>query len=367
MHQTKRCLYAICLLSVGSAQTRQQTKSIATGPTSPTHVSSATLPPMQIEPVILSRVALDDKIVTLQLIPRIATSIRLPEPVNSVVLGDPVNFEAEHSDHEPDLVTVKPVGSTAAQTNLLITTTTGHQANLLLISPGGDVSGTRHVDVLLKYGKPVTGSFLIDEAPLVSSIVAETRKLNAGSAERTATASSSAMVPAVIHDDRGDPKEGSPGSTGGVLDRLLARQQQAPTPALYGQRQSDIETGPRVQAGVSEVLDEGNQVAVLFSVVNPSEHAIEILPPQVQLGGKLKKKWTTAEQLRVVDFRLGTLRIGPGQRTDGVALFERPAFKQSNETLFLQIADSGAVDKPALAPIGFGISSIRGGSAYGNR
>jgi hypothetical protein len=45
--------------------------------------------PKQIEPVILARAALDDKIVTLQVAPRIATSIRLPEPVNSVVVGDP--------------------------------------------------------------------------------------------------------------------------------------------------------------------------------------------------------------------------------------------------------------------------------------
>jgi hypothetical protein len=27
--------------------------------------------------------------------------------------------------------------------------------------------------------------------------------------------------------------------------------------------------------------------------------------------------------------------------------------------LFLQIAESGAVDKPALAPIGFGVSAVR--------
>jgi len=72
----------------------------------------------------------------------------------------------------------------------------------------------------------------------------------------------------------------------------------------------------------------------------------------------------TAEQLRVIDFRLSTRRLGAGQRTDGVVIFERPSFKQSSETLFLQVADSGAVDLPALAPIGFGISSFRGGSAY---
>jgi hypothetical protein len=101
--------------------------------------------------------------------------------------------------------------------------------------------------------------------------------------------------------------------------------------------------------------------------VNPANHAIEILPPQVQLGGKVKKKWTTAEQLRVIDFRLSTRRLGAGQRADGVVVFERPSFKESNETLFLQVADSGAVDLPALAPIGFGISSFQGGSAHESR
>jgi len=40
-------------------------------------------------------------------------------------------------------------------------------------------------------------------------------------------------------------------------------------------------------------------------------------------------------------------------------VFERPSFKQSNETVLLQMADSGAVDRPALAPIGFGISTLR--------
>ena len=47
------------------------------------------------------------------------------------------------------------------------------------------------------------------------------------------------------------------------------------------------------------------------------------------------------------------------ERTDGVVVFGRPSFKQSNETLFLQIAESGAVDRPALAPIGFGVSAVR--------
>jgi len=90
-----------------------------------------------------------------------------------------------------------------------------------------------------------------------------------------------------------------------------------------------------------------------------------LMPPQVQLGGKTKRtkfhraRWTTAEQLPVEDFRLSTRRLAPGERADGVILFERPPYKQSNETLFLQLAEAGAVDRPALAPIGFGVNKLR--------
>src|SRR6267378_900527 len=76
-------------------------------------------------------------------------------------------------------------------------------------------------------------------------------------------------------------------------------------------------------------------------------------------SGKLIRhtKWSTADQLPVADFRLNKRRLGPGDRADGVVLFDRPPYKQSNETLLLQVAESGAVDRPALAPIGFGIST----------
>ena len=116
---------------------------------------------------------------------------------------------------------------------------------------------------------------------------------------------------------------------------------------------------------MSEVIDGGEQVIVLFSAVNPTTHAILLMPPQVQLGGKTKRtkfhhaRWTTAEQLPVEDFRLSTRRLAPGERADGVILFERPPYKQSNETLFLKLAEAGAVDRPALAPIGFGVNKLR--------
>lgn len=320
----------------------------------------------RLDPVILNRASLDDGVVTLRLIPRVATSIRMPEPVNSVVIGDPEHFQAEHSEREPELVTVKPVSTEAAQTNLLITTTLGHQVNLLLISSGQQRAGTQTVDLLLKYGKPTGGSFLVEESPVSALLIAETQKLDVPGKlpEPVAAGTPSTSLAELIKTVAADPSGTVDEKSTAILDKLLDRQKHAALPVLYGQHPGEIEAGPRIRAGVSEVLDEGKDVVVLFSAVNPANHAIEILPPQVQLGGKLKKKWTTAEQLRVIDFRLSTRRLGAGQRADGVVVFERPSFKQSNETLFLQVADSGAVDLPALAPIGFGISSFRGGSAY---
>ena len=70
---------------------------------------------------------------------------------------------------------------------------------------------------------------------------------------------------------------------------------------------------------------------MLFSVVNVQSHAVELMPPQVQLGGKVKKGaivhhvvWSNSEQLPVEDFRMSQRRIGPGERADGVLIFQRP-------------------------------------------
>src|SRR5215471_15390936 len=131
------------LLGIASAEGQQRTVRMPVSIAKPVMASE----PARVEPVVLSRSSLDDKVVTLRVAPRIATSIRLPEPVNSVVVGDPESFQAEHSEHEPDLVTVKPVTDQPAQTNLLITTTLGHQLNLLLLSPGEPKGGSETVDV----------------------------------------------------------------------------------------------------------------------------------------------------------------------------------------------------------------------------
>lgn len=301
---------------------------------------------LDISPRTVGRTLSDGQVTVVQVAPRFATAIRMHEPVNSVVLGDPAAFSADHSEREPNIVFVKPITLKAASTNVVITTSGGHQANVLLVSRGEEESPERvGVDLLLRY-KPA-GRFLIEQSELPAAAISETAIVEGTQA--------SPLPRAVLPDDRDS----------GALDQLLDRQRKAPLPILYGTKPDISDPGKElVKTGVSEVIDQGRQVVVLFSVVNPQQHSIELMPPQVQLGGKVRtgrifrgSKWTSAEQFPISDYRMSRRRIDPGERADGVVVFNRPPFKQSNETLFLQMAETGAVDRPALAPIGFGISS----------
>lgn len=325
----------------------------------------------KVEPRITSQLEFRENVTVVEVAPRFVTAIRLPETVNSVVVGDPSAFQVEHSEHEPRLVFVKSLSTKAAESNLLISTAGGHEFSLLLASRGENSSPNPiPVDFLLKYEG--SGAFFIVPSTFPSPVIAQTvpfgrtgvlqtehRGLSAKRTDGTG-AGISVAGDAVLsaHDEP---------ASGGIdgLEGLVEEQERAPLPDLYGQHTGEqAEHGDRVRAGVSRVMDRGQQVIVLFSVVNPTTRAILLMPPQVQLGGKTisgrmirHAKWSTAEQLPVLDFRLNRRRLGPAERADGVVVFERPPYKQSNETLLLQVAESGAVDRPAFAPIGFGVST----------
>ncbi len=328
----------------------------------------------QVEPRILTKTELDGRVTVVEVAARFVTTIRLPETVNSVVVGDPSGFQVEHSEREPRLVFVKALTARPAETNLLISTTSGHQTSLLLVNRGGSATPERpKVDFLVRYER--AGGFLVEPAGFPFALVGEIVPLVTAAVDsRSATTRLSKPVAGTSSEssERGDPPgvQGAPSGSGAEangLDELLEQQKRATLPLLYGEHVSEESGGgARVRAGVSRVIDRGQQVVVLFSIVNPTEHAILLMPPQVQLGGKITSgklirhsRWSTAEQLPVLDFRLNRRRLGPGERADGVVLFERPPYKQSNETLLLQVAESGAVDRPALAPIGFGVSTSR--------
>ena len=323
-----------------------------------------------IVPQLRTKPTADSKITAIELAAHFVTAIRVPEPVNSVVVGDPALFQVEHSEHEPELVFVKALTNEHAESNLLISTARGRQISFLLVSRGDGGPNSAKVDFLLRY-QP-SGGFLVEPDAVPFALVAQTASVSKAQAAITSSAAGSAGVEAALlpvsltaANSRVEtvPTQPKPDS----LDNLLERQKQAPMPVLYGERpEGDEVKGERLKAGISEVLDGGQQVIVLFSVVNTSKHAILLMPPQIQLGGQEKsgklikhQHWSTAEQLAVIDFRMSRRRIGLGERADGVVLFERPPYERSMETLFLQMAESGAVDTPALAPIGFGVSTLR--------
>ena len=325
-------------------------------------------------PQVRARDATDGKITVVEVAAHFVTAIRLPEPVNSIALGDPALFQVEHSEHEPQLVLVKALTERNAETNLFISSIHGRQFSLLLVSRGRTTDPEK-VDFLLQY-KPAA-NFLVEPEIVPFPLVGETKAISdqprpvdmttgnsstQRSSEATAVPTASWSATAKTHSDALTTQP-----TPSSLDDLLERQKHSPLPAMYGgQIEGETIKGDRLRVGISEVIDGGQQVIVLFSVVNTSKQAILLMPPQVQLGGKAKTgrivkhdRWSTAEQLAMIDFRLSRRRLGTGNRADGVVLFERPPYKQSNEQLFLQMAESGAVDRPALAPIGFGVSSLR--------
>jgi hypothetical protein len=310
-----------------------------------------------VDPQVRTSAIADHKITIVDVVPHFVTTIRVPEPVNSVVVGDPALFQVEHSEREPELVFVKALREQSAQSNLLISTTKGRQISFLLVNHSQEASASK-ADFLFRYEAPAR--FLIEPDVAPFALVSQTTALEVQARGTTPKADS---IDALSFGY--SQKQES-------LDALLERQRRAPLPKLYGERiEIDDSRGDRLRAGVSKVIDGGQQVVVLFSVINTSKKPILLMPPQVQMSGKEKsgrlirhERWSTAEQLAVIDFRLSGRRVAPGERADGVVQFERPPYKRSTETLFLQMAESGAVDKPALVPIGFGVSTAVEASNY---
>ena len=276
------------------------------------------------------------EVTVLHLRPDFESTIHLPEEITSVVLGSPGNFKAEHSEGEPDYVYVKPIKPEPSQSNLLISTRSGQHVSLELINDGS-AGGATPVDFLLDY-KPA-------QSFLVSEVTPEPGSTNPDTSVSSARA-------AVTRPNRSAPSEGAPPS---ALELEYQQQQRINTPDWSKWENKQIETS------LGDVRQWENQVAVCYSVLNPTDHAVEIVPPQIQISGqsqqkKRKKKKganITADQLEVRDFRLSTTRLEPGARADGVVLFDRPNYKQSSEKLFLQIAQADKVDQPVLIRLPF--------------
>ncbi len=269
----------------------------------------------------VSRLTIDTGNVTiLYLRPGFVSSVRLPEEVSSVVLGDPQAFKAEHSEAEPRLVFLKPLTAKPGETNALITTKSGHEIPLHLVSnarPGGG-----DVDFLLDYERP--RSFMIP--PSESSFaIGDSRTLNS---EVTPPSTKTENATTLVH-------------------QHLVKQTRVPVSQW---------TGKQLQVAVGEVSEDRERMLVAFSVLNNSESTLEVLPPQIRLNGPLKAKrgrQVKAEPVPIDDYSMTAQRLGPGARADGVVVFERPSFKESGEQLLLEIAQAAQVDRPVVVPFSF--------------
>ncbi len=277
----------------------------------------------------IARLTLDSQIVTvLRLRPGYISSVRVPEDVSSVVLGNPGTFKAGHSDVEPRLVFLKPTTTSPSETNALITTKTGHEISLQLVS-AGNLNRGGAVDFVLEYESP--RSFFIDR-PVPSFVIADTHSLTADSAPATPTSGPSATI-----------------------NRELLRQQHEQRPKWQGKK---------LRVAVGRVTESNQQMIVAFSVLNASPRTIELLPPQIQLAGVSRGKHAKsvkADQVAVKDYATTARRLPPRARADAVVVFDRPSFKESREQMLLQVAQAEEVDRPVLVPIPF-VALVEGGS-----
>ena len=271
-----------------------------------------------------------DQVLILHVRPGYVSSVRVLEEVSSVVLGDPGTFKAEHSEAEPQLVFFKATTAKPAQTNALITTKGGREISLSLVSQGkSDHSDV--IDYVLNYERP--RSFLITAAHS-SFVVGDTKDIAVGDSAPATT-----------------PPEHSTAS-------------QEPLPLKAVRLENPHWEGKLLRVAVGETTEREQQMAVPFAVLNASARTIEVLPPQIELAGTSKDKHRKAikdEPVAMKDYWMSARRLAPGARADGVVVFERPSFKESNERLLLAVAQAEEVDRPVLAPIAF-VAPTAGGA-----
>ena|SRR5258708_140919 len=89
-----------------------------------TSVGTAQTGEGKIVPIVTSLPIEAGEVTLLHLGPGYTTSVRLPEEIRSVVVGNPAAFKAEHSEAEPRLVFLKPITSEPNESNALLSNAT---------------------------------------------------------------------------------------------------------------------------------------------------------------------------------------------------------------------------------------------------
>jgi hypothetical protein len=199
-----------------------------------------------------------------------------------------------------------------------------------LISDGATGgSSARTIDFLIEYR--ASHGFMVTSAPIVLSSEPPVHSTKSGLSDARVNSSS---------------------ENTSALDEEYAQQMRINAPSWTHW------DGKQIETSIGEIRQWNNQVAVSYSVLNPSDQPVEIVPPQIQITGrKLSKrkegKGITSDQLQIREYRLSKTRLEPGERADGVAVYDRPNFKQSTEQLFLQLAQADQVDRPILIRLPF--------------
>ena len=304
-------------------------------------------PPLSVDARIESR-PVDSSIVgEVHCKPLYISTIHLPEAVTSIAVGAPTLFTAEHVENEPKLVYVSPLTHDVAESNLLVALASGETISLKLISSGNSAA-QYDVDFVLDY-RP-DKALLAFAGPLESGIphpsLAATAPLTAPSVTSYPVRSSVRTVQPVS-----------------VIDAALAAQAELATPHwitaddLVKLDKANATATRSIAASLGRAVQVGDTMMVSYSVLNVSRDWVQVLTPQIQLGNpvqkKPSKKGILAEPVSIQDFRQNVVKLAPGERLDGVVQFSRPGFKQSRETLLLQLATADAVDHPVMIPLPF--------------
>ncbi len=124
-----------------------------------------------------------------------------------------------------------------------------------------------------------------------------------------------------------------------VIDQALKTQAGIATPDWVGgltkdaRNPDDKAAGKPLVAALGDLREKGAEMLVAYSVLNTTNHWVEVLPPQIELnspnldGGKKKskkKREILAEQVPITDYRLNARRLAPGDSADGAVQFARP-------------------------------------------
>jgi hypothetical protein len=304
-------------------------------------------PPLSIDARIESR-PVDSSIVgEVHCKPLYISTIHLPEAVTSIAVGAPTLFTAEHVENEPKLVYVSPLTHDVAESNLLVALASGETISLKLISSG---SSAAQYDV----------DFVLDYRP-DKALLAFAGPLESGIPHPSMVATARLASPFVTsYPVRSSVRTVQPVS---VIDAALAAQAELATPHwitaddLVRLDKANATATRSIAASLGRAVQVGDTMMVSYSVLNVSREWVQVLTPQIQLGNpvqkKTSKKGILAAPVSIQDFRQNVVKLAPGERLDGVVQFSRPGFKQSMETLLLQLATADAVDHPVMIPLPF--------------